>query len=411
MMRLWEEYQGIADRYKDLYGISKSVENNLSMSESLSSKLLSGMAMDKDQIMNTSKSWADEFLKNHDRIDRELSDYKSTSQLIREDYIRLRGLINPAQDLIDRLKSSSAIGVQEAALYWDAGISKTLDHFHGIKIFEHNEPLATRLLQPSVEYASFIESTSNMLNSIGENRIKEKALMASLYISESQFMGINDILSSITHDIEMIHPSPIRPLRVPRIQQKELLDFPEITDVEDEEELIRISPAAGTASAARYVLYMVTGCNEEYQASGKPGIFKTTTRFVEATADLMWLLPDDKRSFADFMDCLYWIFYEGAGKDKLRYLKSNGGVLEPDDCGFIWSIKILRNKWIRHDPEHGSASDLKSSREALFAQFNSLGLKEFPKSPADYRLLHRNLLENAQAFMQRAWERSSESSE
>jgi hypothetical protein len=312
---------------------------------------------------------------------------------------------------MDQIRSS-VLGVREAALYWEREISQAMAHLKEMNILERNEPLAIRLLQPSMEYASFIESTSKKVNNIGEDTIREKALMASLYMTESQFSGINDLLSTvISPEIEMISPSPIRLLRLPRIQQIELLRSPEIGEVEDEEDIIRLSPAAGTAAATRTVLHMVTGCNEEYLASGKQEVFKTTTRFVEAVTDMIWLLPHDKRTFADFVDCLYFIFYEGAGRDNLRYLKAHGGVLEPDDCNFIWSIKILRNKWLRHDLEHGSTSDIRRSRETLLEQFNLLGLKHFPKSAAEYRLLHRKLLEEAQSFMQRVRDKISEGSE
>jgi hypothetical protein len=410
-MKAWEESRGLADRYKDMTSEISRATEAFRMSESFASKYLSDMAKEKEQLMLATRTIADQFLSNQDLINQQLSSYKNAARLIQDDYERLRMLVSPAQEVMDQIRSS-VLGVREAALYWETEVSQALAYLKEMNILERNEPLAIRLLQPSIEYASFIESTSKKMNNIGEDTIREKALMASLYMTESQLSGINDLLSTvISPEIEIISPSPIRPLRLPRIQQMELLRSPEIGEVKHEEDIIRLSPAAYAAAVTRAVLHMVTGCNEQNLASGKKEVFKTTTRFVEAVADMIWLLPHDKCTFADFVDCLYFIFYEGAGRDNLRYLKANGGVLEPEDCNFIWSIKILRNKWLRHDLEHGSPSDIKRSRETLLEQFKLLGLKQFPKSAADYRFLHRKLLEEAHSFLQKVLDKISEGSE
>jgi hypothetical protein len=410
-MKAWEEARGLADRYKDLYPEITRAAESLRMQESFGSKYLADMAMEKEQFMLATRSIADQFQSSHDFISQQLAAYKEASQLVQDEYVRLRHLINPAHEEMERIRLS-VLGIHEAALYWEKGVAQAVYHLREMGIFERSEPFAMRLLQPSSEYAFFIESTSQRLNSIGEDIIKEKALTASLYMTKSQYIGINDLLSTvITPDVEIISPSPIRPLILPRVQRGELLRGPEIGDVEDEEDLVRLSPAAGAAATARNILFMVTGCNEESMASGKPAVFKTTTKFVEAVTDMMWLLPHNKHTFADFVDCLYWIFYEGAGRDNLRYLKAHGGMLDPNDCNFIWSVKTLRNKWLRHDPEHGSPSDIKRSQEALLDLLQTFGLKQFPKSAAEYRLLHRKLLKEAQTFMQKVWDKISEGSE
>jgi hypothetical protein len=410
-MKAWEESRGLFDRYKHMTSEISRAAEAFRVSESFASKYLSDMAREKEQLILATRTIADQFLSNQALINQQLSSYNSAARLIREDCERLRMLVRPAQEAMDQIRSS-VLGVREAALYWETEISQTMAHLKEMNILERNEPLAIRLLQPSMAYASFIESTFKKVNNIGEDTIGEKALMASLCVTESQFSGINDLLSTvISPEIEIISPSPVRSLRLPRIQQIELLRSPEMEEVEDEEDIVRLSPAAGAAALTRAVLRMVTGCNEENLASGKQEVFKTTTRFVEAVADMIWLLPHDKRTFADFVDCLYFIFYEGAGRDKLRYLKGHGGVLESEDCNFVWSIKILRNKWLRHDLEHGNPSNIRRSRETLLEQFNLLGLKQFPRSAADYRFLHRKLLEEARSFMQRVWNKISEGSE
>lgn len=147
------------------------------------------------------------------------------------------------------------------------------------------------------------------------------------------------------------------------------------------------------------ILSLVAQCNEVVQVAGKAEIFKPTTRLLEVYADLPWLIPEDKRTFAEFVDCLYFIFYEGAGKDKLRFLKNNGGELDDADCNFIWCIKHLRNKWLRHNADHGKEADIKRSWKDLSAKFNVLGLEHAPVTKQHFRHLHHSLLREAQAFL------------
>jgi len=366
------------------------------------------MAMEKEQLMLATRTIADQFRENQDRINQYLMPFRMTAQLVQNDYEKLRMLVNPVQDIMGPIRSS-LLGIREATLYWETGISQSLTLLRDMDIFSKNEQLAIRLLEPSREYVAFIEHTAQKFKDIGEDAAREKALRVSLYLTESQFIDINNVLSSvISPEIDIIPPFPVRALKLPAIQQKELLNVPEIRDEEDEEELIRLSPAANVATIARSIIHMVTDCNEQYLASGKQEIFKPTTRFVEATTDIIWILPQDKRTFADFIDCLYYIFYEGAGKDNLRYLKVNGGVLDDNDCGFIWCIKVLRNKWLRHDPEHGSTSEIRRAREAILEQFQRIGLRQFPRSAREFQFLHQKLLEEASDFMKNLFERISD---
>jgi len=99
------------------------------------------------------------------------------------------------------------------------------------------------------------------------------------------------------------------------------------------------------------------------------------------------------------VDCLYFLLYEGAGKDNLRFLKENGGVLEENECNLIWSIKHLRNKWLCHDPDHGKESDIKKSWGQLGAVLEDMGLHSLPTTPCDFRVLHRALLSRTQQFL------------
>jgi hypothetical protein len=134
-------------------------------------------------------------------------------------------------------------------------------------------------------------------------------------------------------------------------------------------------------------------------------IFKPTNKVLESYVYLPSMIPQDKRSFGDFIDYLNFIFHEGAGKDNLRFLTEHGGVLERSDCNFIWCIKHLRNKWLRHDADHGKESDIRKSWKEVSDKFIWLGLNHAPIREQDFRLLHRSLLKEAESFLEKLLEK------
>lgn len=124
-----------------------------------------------------------------------------------------------------------------------------------------------------------------------------------------------------------------------------------------------------------------------------------------AYADLPGLVPSNQASFADFIDRLYWVFYEGAGKDSLRYLSGQGGPFDETDCEVIWAIKTLRNKWYRHDPDHGSPSEIRRSYRTLKATLQRFGFERFPDSAKDYRRIHVMLVNELIQFLRKLRDR------
>jgi hypothetical protein len=129
-------------------------------------------------------------------------------------------------------------------------------------------------------------------------------------------------------------------------------------------------------------------------------VFKHTNKAVDAILDLSLFVPKDKAEFGQFIDNLYTIFYEGAGDDKLRFLQENGGVLEGSECEFIWCIKQLRNKWLRHDPDHGNEKKIIKSSQSLRDAFEWLGLNQMPTEPDDFVYMYSKLSKEARRFLE-----------
>ncbi|MBD2103078.1 hypothetical protein [Leptolyngbya sp. FACHB-261] len=146
-------------------------------------------------------------------------------------------------------------------------------------------------------------------------------------------------------------------------------------------------------------------CNEASRISGGPEIFKPTTRNSLEPVERLQKFCEDKMSFAVLVDDLYFIFYEGAGKDNLRFLQENGGSLDKTDCEFIWCIKYLRNKWLRHDPDHGKEAKIQSDWSKIQVELNWLGLMKSPIDADHFRHLNLRLLQEAEAFLNKLLER------
>ncbi|MGL6341889.1 MAG: hypothetical protein ACRC80_22440, partial [Waterburya sp.] len=104
------------------------------------------------------------------------------------------------------------------------------------------------------------------------------------------------------------------PLLLPEIQQEELIDYID-TGEEEEDYLISLSFSARLSQNTRDVLTLITQCNELSKVCSQEEIFKPTTKVLEAFTDLPWLVANDKNTLAIVVDFLYFIFYEGAGKD------------------------------------------------------------------------------------------------
>lgn len=374
------------------------IANTLRLADSAALKFASLPVFD-DEIIQATRRISDLFREQEISLTKLLEPHKELFEMARKQSEGLRSVQNLFTDH-GKLFHEVDFQALSSVFTLNAAASKVLSQIKGASIFDENEALAIRLMQPSLEYASFIDQTARKIRHLTDDTAG-RALKASLMLTESQFIQISDCTAAvITPQRDAVSAIAMRALRVPKVQQMELLRSPAIDDYPDEEELFAASPAAKTASIAQGIIQMVTQSNDLCSLHDTEIIFKPTNRFIEAVSDFVWLLPTDRRAFADFIDCLYFIFYEGAGQNNLRYLQDKGGVLTKNDCSFIWCVKIFRNKWLRHDPEHGSPADIRYSRQQLLEQFRLLGLSSFPKTARDYRLLHQNLLNEASRFME-----------
>lgn len=304
-----------------------------------------------------------------------------------------------------KLPKSAFEQMKRSALVWDSGLSEVMKRFAETNLLSQRADLCSRLLEPSRVFSKFAEETFVRIKEMPEPRML-RALNASLALADAQHLANIDALSSFataTVDDQLV--SMPRLLAGPFIQQEELLDLSEVDDEEEVDVLVSRSPAAQASERSRDVLTLTTCCNKAICVKGAAEIFKPTTKVMEVFTDLPWLTPQDEKTFAEFIDCLYFILYEGAGKDNLRFLNDHGGPLTRGDCQVVWCIKILRNKWLRHDVDHGKQSDIERSWGDLATHLRWLGLEGYPRSRADFQRLHQRLLEEVRDFLSRLLER------
>ena len=314
-----------------------------------------------------------------------------------------RSLVGPAIRQMDELKAVSAHipSLVDSFIVWKSSATRLARRVNEVGLTARKAHLSSRLFASNGVFTDFAKDTFAKIESTKNSR-QAWALETSLRLAEEQLIATTDTLSGVVAEpVDDDDILEVRELQSPYVQREELLETVEEVDDEDAAALVDASPAASAVDLSRNILMTVVTCNEARKVGGAEEIFKPTTRILEVYADIPWLLPLDKKSFAEFVDCLYFLFFEGAGKDNLRFLKKHGGPIEDDDFDFILCIKHLRNKWTRHDADHGKEGAIKKSWSELAAKFQWLGLTHIPVTSDDFRLLHVNLLAKANEFTQK----------
>lgn len=288
----------------------------------------------------------------------------------------------------------------EATLAYNVASIGLANRMNEIGLLAKREMLSARLFEVPKVFTEFVRHTTERLAAAPTPAIALR-LRGSLNLAEQQLLGIADAISGfITVPEDDGDPDVICTLNAPYSQQHELLDCEVLEDEKDIEALNTVSLTAQTVQRGRRILELVTQCNAAGRTSESGvEIFKPTTRLMTVFSDLPWISATDHWRFGDVIDCLYFIFYEGAGKDNLRFLDKNGGPLTDTDCDLIWCIKHLRNKWSRHDIDHGKDKEIQKSWTELAAKFRWLGLAEYPTDARHFQQLHHKLLELAEDFL------------
>lgn len=323
--------------------------------------------------------------------------YRAIQEMFRSQSAVFEGL--SAQIAVSTIKFSIP-QFSQAVLGWNVASIGLANRMKDIGLLDRRKMLSARLFEGPIAYTAFVRHTTKLLANNPTPDIAAR-LRGSLNLAEQQLLDITDtVIGFIEVPDDEEEPDNKRELNALLTQQNELLTCDAVEDETDTEAMTVVSPTALTVQCGRRVLNLVTQCNGAGKTSGKgEEIFKPTTRLLEAYHDLPWLSSTNRNDFANVVDCLYFIFYEGAGADNLRFLDKNGGPLTHSDCELIWCIKTLRNKWARHDVDHGNEKDIQKSWDLLAAKLRWLGLTEHPTKARHFQQLHHQLLVMAEDFL------------
>jgi len=283
---------------------------------------------------------------------------------------------------------------------WNTGVIRLVESMGMTGLTTRNDALAHRFMAPSKVVADVLAATQGLAANAGNAGLVARHVLAAELI-EFQWLDhaelLGDTLPSL-HDGFDGSPEPQRKLLLPEIQREQLLG------VETEEEVDAwreesVGPPAVSA-AARRVLRRLRECNMQARMRSDEDIFKPTNQLLAAFIDLPWLLARDEKSLGDVVDSLYFLLYEAAGKDKLRFRADGGGPLADQECGVVWTIKHLRNSWLRHDIEHGAKGKTRRQYSVLADDLAGLGFERLPSAPGEFQRLHLSLLRQVEEFLE-----------
>lgn len=165
----------------------------------------------------------------------------------------------------------------------------------------------------------------------------------------------------------------------------------------EDETVLDTLPTFEYFNTAQSVCRLVTLINRQREARGEEPIFKLTSRLVESLVTLPNLIANSRQLLGEFIDCLNFVFYEGAGKDNLRFI----GLIADDDAAPIWAIKHFRNYDLRHDVDHGKAAQVTKKLRELAADYQSLIGIRVPRKRRDYRRVQLELVKRVEAMLKK----------
>lgn len=158
--------------------------------------------------------------------------------------------------------------------------------------------------------------------------------------------------------------------------------------------VLQTTATARAVQLGQRIARTVTEINDACRLSGLDQVFPPTNAMLAATSVVSYPRVHDKVSLGSAVDALYILLYEGSGEMK-RVLT----WVTDETCRPVWILKHLRNSWLRHDSEHGSAGDKARKAKELKAAFDYLGSNAPPRSSDEYQALFERLLEGLCEFL------------
>jgi hypothetical protein len=293
--------------------------------------------------------------------------------------------------------ANTALGlmVRQATAVYEANASRIERGIDERNLIATNPGLAAGMFLPTVSYLDFSQRTLALIAG-SEDGGQRAALGGSLIVAEEHVTDTTRLIIDLDDDDTQVAGELLtgasRTYPIYDAVQLDLIDVRELPPEATYPVLVRFSSAASLAELTRQTLSAVLKCNKARRLQGREEIFKSTNQAQEALVMLPGIVVRDESSLRDFITYLYMLIYEGAGDQKVRFLKDNGGPMERDECDAIWNLKALRNKWLIHDPEHGDSKTIDRSYRTLAEALKNLGVNSYPSIKAEFEDLQRRVL-------------------
>lgn len=303
---------------------------------------------------------------------------------------------------------------ERSQLIWGTSAAATARRLDETGFISRHQRLAEEVLRPTFDYSRFAAETVERM--AGSSSMREAAALAgSLTLAREQIIQATAaqryvILApapsgyAYPEQEEVAPPPPTPPITVFEEEQRELLQSPEeIPPDADYQTLVPLAPSAGVCELNVRCQVLLGMCNEASLLRNEGEIFTTTNKVRLACAHLSLLVARDRTMVNSLIMYLSTILYESAGSDHLRFLER--GFVIAEECEVIWTIKALRNKWIEHDPDHGTPSKITKSWRTLDQALQSLGFSRTPVTPEEHTELQTRLLGKVEEFLRLLVER------
>ena len=301
-----------------------------------------------------------------------------------------------------------APSIQRSLMVHQTATAQMVEALKRNALLSVRQDFVSRLLLPHGVYGDFSRRTIERMGA-STDAVEIKTLGYSLRLAEYQLLAtvepVVDLMEEAKGDSEDGATVGDGLLTVPFVQQEELLAQDTPLEGDTLSQALARSETAQLTDLGRRVVQLVPKCNEAARIALGREVFKPTNRCIESCTSLPWTLASDKASLGNVVDYLFWVFYEGAGDQNLRFHTGGGGPLAAEECNVVFWVKFLRNKWLRHDPDHGEEPKIKKSWGDVGETLRSLGIKHLPVAEQHFRFIHRRLLEEAEAFLRLLLER------
>jgi hypothetical protein len=303
---------------------------------------------------------------------------------------------------------------ERSQLIWGTSAATIARQLAETGFISNHQRLSDEILRPTFDYSRFAAGTVERMANASSLR-EASALAGSLTLAREQIIQATAaqryiILAPMPSGYvepeqdEAIQPPLSPPTTIFEEEQRELLQSPEEISLDaGYQTLVPLAPSARVFEQNVLCQVLLGMCNEASLLRNEGEIFTTTNKVRLACAHLSLLVARDRTTINSLIMYLSTILYESAGSDHLRFLER--GFVIAEECDVIWTIKALRNKWIEHDPDHGTPSKITKSWRTLDQALQSLGFSRTPVTPEEHTELQTRLLKKVEQFLRLLVER------